>query len=98
MNTHLRRIACGAALILAAACARPGGEAAEAAASHSAVTGVDLAVATAQAIQARPAATDSILGAHGLTRPGFDSLMYDIAADPALARTYADAMRDHEGR
>jgi hypothetical protein len=57
---------------------------------------VDLAVVTAQAMQAKPTATDSILGAHGLTRAGFDSLMYDVAADPALARTYADAMGHRE--
>jgi hypothetical protein len=93
MNTHVRRVACGAVLFLAGACAHPGGKAAEAAAASSAVTGVDLAVATAQAIQAKPTAADSILGAHGLTRAGFDSLMYDIAADPALARSYAEAMR-----
>jgi hypothetical protein len=91
MNTHVRRVACGAVLFLASACAHPGGKAAEAAAASSAVTGVDLA--TAQAIQAKPTAADSILGAHGLTRAGFDSLMYDIAADPALARSYAEAMR-----
>jgi len=94
MNAYLRRAACGAALVLAAACGnRGGGETAEATSAPSVVAGVDLAVATAQAIQAKPTATDSILGAHGLTRAGFDSLMYDIAADPALARSYAEAMR-----
>ncbi|MCG6954947.1 MAG: hypothetical protein LJF04_03070 [Gemmatimonadetes bacterium] len=94
MNMHLRRVACGAALILVTACGHPGEEAAKATASPSAATGVDLAVATARAIQATPAAADSILRAHGLTPAGFDSLMYDIATDPALARTYAEAMRD----
>lgn len=97
MNTHVRRAACGVMLLLATACGHPG-EAAEAAVSSSTATGVDLAVVTAQAIEATPAAADSILGAHGLTRAGFDSLLYDIAADPTLARTYADAMRDHESR
>jgi hypothetical protein len=90
MNTHSRCVACGAALILVAACGHPAGEAAAAPAT---VTGVDLAVVTAQAIQAKPTATDSILVAHGLTHAGFDSLLYDIAADPALARSYAEAMR-----
>ncbi len=101
MNAHIRRMACGAAVILAAACGRPGGQAAEAAeaadvataAAPAAVTSVDRAVATAKAIQATPSATDSILAAHGLTRAGLDSLMYEIAADPALARAYTDAMR-----
>jgi hypothetical protein len=97
MNAHIRRMASGAAVILAAACGRPGGEAAEAAdaatAAASVITSVDRAVATAKAIQARPFATDSILAAHGLTRAGLDSLMYDIAADPALARAYTEAMR-----
>lgn len=47
----------------------------------------------ARAIQANPAATDSILAAHRLTGAGFDSLMYDVAADSALARAYTEAMR-----
>lgn len=98
MNAHIRRIACGAAVLLAAACGRPGGETAEAAEAStapasSARTSVDQAVATAKAIQAKPSATDSILAAHGLTHAGLDSLMYDIAADPALARAYTEAMR-----
>jgi hypothetical protein len=54
---------------------------------------VDQAVALAQAIRAMPGAADSILAAHGLTRPGFDSLMYAIAADSAMARAYTEAIR-----
>jgi hypothetical protein len=53
---------------------------------------VDPAVAVAQAIKANPAATDSILAAHGLTRDGLDSLMYDVAADARRARAYTEAM------
>jgi hypothetical protein len=52
---------------------------------------VQLAVAVAQAIEAAPARADSILSAHGLTRAGLDSLMYEIAADSAKAATYAAA-------
>jgi hypothetical protein len=89
MNAPLRRLALGTALILAAACGRSDGRTAGA----SAMTPVDRAVAVAQAIQARPTAADSILAAHGLTRDGFDALLYDIAADSAWARTYTEAIR-----
>ena len=41
------------------------------------------AVTIARAIEANPAAIDSILTAHGLTRAGLDSMMYAIAADSA---------------
>lgn len=57
------------------------------------MTPVARAVAVAQAVRAQPNAADSILAAHGLTRDEFDSLMYDIAADSALAGTYAEAIR-----
>jgi len=90
MNARIRWLAFGTALILAAACSRPGGEAAGGA---SAMTAVDHAVAAAHAIQANPAATDSILAAHGLTRARFDSLMYEVAADSALARAYTEAIK-----
>ncbi len=93
MNARIRALACGTALILAAACSRPGEEAASAPSGVPALSAVDRAVATAQAIQAKPAAADSILAAHGLTRAGFDSLMYEVAADPALAQAYTEAMR-----
>jgi len=89
MNQRIRRLAFGTALILAA-CSRPGRDAAGGA---SAMTAVDHAVAAAHAIETHPAATDSILAAHGLSRAGFDSLMYEVAADSALARAYAEAMR-----
>jgi hypothetical protein len=93
MNARIRWSALGTALILVAACSRPGGQTADAAGGSSAMPVVDRAVVVARAIQANPAATDSILGAHGLTRVGFDSLMYDVAADSALARAYTEAMR-----
>ncbi|TFH64846.1 MAG: hypothetical protein E4G90_07305 [Gemmatimonadales bacterium] len=93
MKAGIRRLTFGTVLILAAACNRRGGEAAGAAGGASAMTAVDQAVAVARAIQANPAATDSILAARGLSRAGVDSLMYDIAADSALAREYAEAIR-----
>lgn len=97
MNTHIRHLAVATALILAAACTRSG-EAADAAETASTQTAasmpkVDLAVAVAGALRANPAATDSILAAYRLTRAGFDSLMYEIAADAALARAYTQAIR-----
>lgn len=54
---------------------------------------VALAVRLARAIQATPAAADSILAANGVTRTGLDSLMYTIAADPAKAAAYDAALR-----
>lgn len=47
--------------------------------------------AIADAIEARPNAVDSILAAHNLTSAVFDSLMYEIAADPALSAAYEEA-------
>lgn len=90
MSARSGRLALGTALLLAAACSRSDEGAAGGA---TAMTAVDRAVAVARAIQATPAAADSILGAHGLTRDGFDSLMYAIAADSALARVYAEGLR-----
>jgi hypothetical protein len=54
---------------------------------------VALAVTVARAVEANPAATDSILAAHGLTRAGLDSLIFAIAADSAKAAVYSDALR-----
>jgi len=93
MNARTVRWAIGAVLILAAACGGPEGEATGARGGASAMTAVDLAVMTAQAVQANPAVADSILVAHGLTRAGFDSLLYSLAADSALAREYSEAIR-----
>ena len=93
MTARRRIVVFGAALMLAAACGpRPGAQAAEADGTSSTST-VDRAVAVARALRASPAATDSILAAYTLTRAEVDSLMYRIAADAALARTYAEAIR-----
>lgn len=96
MNPRLRAVALGLMTIVALGCGRPGPEAAGGAGDAggaSAPTVVDRAAAVARAIQADAAAADSILAAHGLTRAGFDSLMYEIAADSALARAYTEAIR-----
>lgn len=45
----------------------------------------------ANAIEARPAAADSILDAHEMTRATLDSLLYEVAADPALTAAYREA-------
>lgn len=97
MNTHIRHCAVATALILAAGCTGSG-DAADAAETGSTQTvasmpKVDLGVAVARALRANPAATDSILAAYRLTRAGFDSLMYEIAADATLARAYTQAIR-----
>jgi hypothetical protein len=99
MRRQARLVALGAALATAAACgppeadATPAVEAAASAAETAAPAPLDQAVAVARAIRALPGAADSILAAHGLTRAGFDSLMYAIAADSAMARAYTEAIR-----
>lgn len=54
---------------------------------------VTLALTVADGIQAAPAMSDSILQANGLTRAGFDSLLYKIAADSTLSAQYAAGRR-----
>lgn len=49
--------------------------------------------AVADAVEAQPAAADSILRAHDMTRATLDSLLYEIAADPTLTAAYQDARR-----
>ena len=93
MNARIPWLALAAAMVLGGGCGPQGEEAAEADENAPAMADVARAVATAQAIWGKPAAADSILAAHGLTRAGFDSLMYTVAADPALARAYAESMR-----
>jgi len=105
MNARIRGSAVLVAMTLAAACGRPEAPAAEAAPPVEAAQpmetergGVSLAdldrsVTTSRAMRAMPGAADSILAANGFTRPGFDSLMYAIAADSALARAYTESIR-----
>lgn len=89
----MKALCVGAMVLLAATgCAR--GEkqpdsavVAPAASADRAVT----AAVVANAIAANPTAADSILGAAGYTRDGFQSLMYEIAADSAMSASYAAA-------
>ncbi len=92
MNVRIRNLTVGAALLLAAACSRPGEGAAGEPGGSPALSTEEHAVAAARTIQAAPAATDSILTAHGFTRAGFDSLIYEIAADPLRARAFTEAV------
>lgn len=92
MSARIQRLAIGTALILVAACGRSGGED-DANQRASASTSLDRAVEVARALQTHPSASDSILAAHGLTQAGFNALMYEIAADSALARAYTEAIR-----
>ena len=49
--------------------------------------------AITRAITQAPAAVDSILEAHEMTRGHFDSLMFEIALDPALTEAFEAARR-----
>lgn len=49
--------------------------------------------AIATAIEAKPASGDSILAANGMARARFDSLVYEVAADPALTAAFEAARR-----
>ena len=49
--------------------------------------------AITRAITRVPAAVDSILEAHEMTRARFDSLMYEIALDPNLTEAFEAARR-----
>ena len=73
------------------ACARAENAADSTAATTTPADPVVAAAATAKAIEANPAAADSILTAAGYTRESFQQLMYDIAADSAKAAAYAAA-------
>lgn len=52
---------------------------------------IDEVAGMANDIAARPAAADSILAAHDMTRAAFDSLLYEVAADPMLTAAYQEA-------
>ncbi len=107
MNARIRRSALVATLTLTAACDRPQAPAAEVEAAPAveaaqamdterggvSLADLDRSVTTARAMRGMPGAADSILAANGFTRPGFDSLMYAIAADSALARAYTESIR-----
>ena len=56
------------------------------------------AAAIADAIEANPAAADSILAAHGMSRDSFETLLFEIAADAAANRLYRFATAQKEYR
>lgn len=49
---------------------------------------VDQAVAIAKELRERPDAAEKILGAHQMTAEQWETLMYEIADDPALAEQF----------
>lgn len=49
---------------------------------------VAIAIEVSRGIEANPAATDSVLRVHGLTRTGLDSLLYRIAEDSGMTARY----------
>ncbi len=56
-------------------------------------TEVMLALSIANSIEAHPASVDSVLLGNGLTRSGFDSLLYRIAEDSVLSAQYTARRR-----
>ncbi len=52
---------------------------------------VEQAVTLANKISAQPEAADSILEEAGLDRDAFETLLYEIARDPELSKSYAVA-------
>lgn len=95
----MRPMSIFAALLLLAAGCTGGDKSAPAAQGQSAAaaTGVGrakAAAAVANAIDANPAAADSILRAAGYTPDSFERLMYDIAADSASSAAYAAVRSD----
>lgn len=62
-------------------------------AAESVPSWVDRVAAVARAIEQRPSAADSILAANDMTRAAFDSLIYEVAADPALTAAYEASRR-----
>lgn len=52
---------------------------------------VQKAVKIANAIEKDPSRIEAILTENGVTREQFEGMLYDIAADPALASSYAAA-------
>ena len=61
--------------------------------SDTVATEVRLALAVDEAIQAAPAAADSVLKANGLTRSSFDALHYRIAEDSTRSAQYSAGRR-----
>lgn len=87
------RLAAIAALLVSAACAGSGGDAADSAADTTAAavaqpTEAQRAAAIANAITAAPDKADSILTANGLTAEQLEQMMFRIARDSAASAEY----------
>jgi hypothetical protein len=54
---------------------------------------VQKAITIAQEIEGDPDNAEAILEKHGITEEGFEDLMYQIAQDPELSRSYNEALR-----
>jgi len=96
MTTTCTLIGAAAALGLAACSSNSGsgtGSGASATPSQNASAGqttkVDRAAAIARAIRANPDNADDILRQNGMTEQQYESLMYEIAADPAMSAEYS---------
>lgn len=88
----MRRLCVAAALMVVAACAKGDRQTDTAAvASDPNTERARKAALVADAIEANPAAADSILRASGYTRESFETAMYEIAADSAMSETYVAA-------
>ncbi len=76
-----------------AAAAAEGGEPGEGAdaAEESLDPKVEKAVTIANQISAEPDKADTILADAGMDREGFEQLLYEIARDPELSKSYAVA-------
>ncbi len=80
-----------ASLVALAACgSAPKPEPAE---TETVAADVTLALAIARGIDNAPAAVDSVLIANGVTRTGFDSLLYRIAENGTLSAQYTAGRR-----
>lgn len=88
----MNRLIVLSALALAACAGEPKSENVEPSAPAVSAD-VTLALTVATGIQAAPAAADSVLRANNLTRAGFDSLLFKIAADSTLSAQYAAGLR-----
>lgn len=82
-----------ASLFALAACGEKAPEVAETPAAPAVSADVTLALTVANGLDGAPAAADSVLQANGLTRAGFDSLLYRIAEDSTLSKQYAAGRR-----
>ena len=87
----LRSVLAAGLLVAVVAACGDAPEAGDEMTTPSAPAWVDSVATVANALEARPSAADSILGAHGMRRARLDSLLYEIAADPALTEAYQAA-------